>query len=190
MIAKCPPSTITKVFHERAFPYIGKPALAYFAYLGILFQHRHLTSNATNQGTDMWRSLLRLLLSILLISLFIWQLRLVDWSDGILALYFNKTFVPCGGSAFLLCSFAEPLFEHLGLMNRDYGQKYCVYVHEDTQDRGSSYVNGPTALNKEYFGATSGTARYLKRLRGTREAIVEAAEPLIQNQQPRAYKAA
>jgi len=35
LVRKCPPQTIVKVFHERAFPYIGGPALSYFAYLGI-----------------------------------------------------------------------------------------------------------------------------------------------------------
>lgn len=48
LIAKCPAHTITKVFDERAFPYIGKTALGYGAYLGILFHHRFLTSNTTN----------------------------------------------------------------------------------------------------------------------------------------------
>jgi hypothetical protein len=43
LIRKCPPKTIAKVFHERAFPYIGKTALAYGAYLGILVQHRYFT---------------------------------------------------------------------------------------------------------------------------------------------------
>ena len=40
IVRKCSPSTIEKVFHERAFPYIGKPSLTYFAYLGVLTQHR------------------------------------------------------------------------------------------------------------------------------------------------------
>jgi len=74
LTAKCPPHTIARVFHERAFPYIGKTALGYFAYLGILTHHKLLTSNTTNQGTDLWRSLVRLGLSALLCSLFLWQL--------------------------------------------------------------------------------------------------------------------
>jgi len=131
LLRKCPPDITVKVFHERAFPYIGKPALSYFAYLGILCHHRYLTSNATNQGVDLWRSLIRLGLSVLIALTFLWQLRLADWSESIFILYFNKTFLPAGGSAFILSSFAEPLFEHLGLMNRSYGKnKYCVFVHE------------------------------------------------------------
>jgi hypothetical protein len=74
LIAKCPPSTIEKVFHERAFPYIGKTALGYFSYLGILFHHRYLTSNTTNQGVDLLKSLARLLLSLLIAFPAIWQL--------------------------------------------------------------------------------------------------------------------
>lgn len=34
---KCPPFTIERLFHERAFPYIGNTSLGYGAYLGILF---------------------------------------------------------------------------------------------------------------------------------------------------------
>ena len=136
LLRKCPPHTIVKVFHQRAFPYIGNTALAYCAYLGMLFHHRYLTSNATNQSVDLWRSLLRLALSALLSFLFIWQLRFVDWSEGIIPLYFNKTVVPIGGAAFVLCSFAEPLFEHMGLMNRNYGKhRYCVFVHEVSSEK-------------------------------------------------------
>lgn len=51
----------------------------------------------------------------------------------------NKTVVPCGGGAFILCSFAEPLFEHMNLLNRDYTtRKYCVFVHEATVERGTA----------------------------------------------------
>lgn len=48
LMAHCPPDTKDKVFHERAFPYIGKTALGYFAYLGTLVHHKWLTSNTTN----------------------------------------------------------------------------------------------------------------------------------------------
>lgn len=125
------------MFHERAFPYIGKTALGYFAYLGILVHHYVLTSNTTNQNTDLWRSLVRLALSVFLISPFLWQLQLVDWSQSLFLLYLNKTVVPCGGGAFILYSFAEPLFEHMNLLNRDYSsRKYCVFVHhEDLEDK-------------------------------------------------------
>jgi len=139
LTAKCPPHTIARVFHERAFPYIGKTALGYFAYLGILTHHKLLTSNTTNQGTDLWRSLVRLGLSALLCSLFLWQLQFVDWSYPLFTLYLNKTVIPCGFSAFLLCSFMETLFEHMNLLNRDYSsskQKYCIFVHQHSEGRG------------------------------------------------------
>lgn len=129
LIAKCPPDTIEKVFHERAFPYIGKTALGYFAYLGILCHHSFLTSNTTNQGVDLWKSLLRLFISLVFIFPALWQLKFVTWQHSIYLLYLNKTFLPCGYATWILCSFAEPLFEHLNLMNRDYAQRYCVFVH-------------------------------------------------------------
>lgn len=72
LIAKCPPDTITKVFHERAFPYIGKTALGYLAYLGILVHHKYLTSNSTNQRTDLWKSIVRLCLTVVILSPFLW----------------------------------------------------------------------------------------------------------------------
>jgi hypothetical protein len=45
---KCPPYILEKAFDERAFPYIGKTALGLGAYLGVLFQHKFLTSNTNN----------------------------------------------------------------------------------------------------------------------------------------------
>ncbi len=48
MTGRCPPFTIVKVFHERAFPYFGKTALGFGAYMGVLVHHRLLTSNTTN----------------------------------------------------------------------------------------------------------------------------------------------
>lgn len=131
MAARCPPFTLTKVFHQRAFPFFGKQALALGAYLGILVHHSILTSNTTNQGTELWKSLSRLAISGLVVYFFVWQLRFVDQSNSIYLLYLNKTFVPCGGAAFLLCSFLEPLFEHLKLLQRDYSRKYCVFIHDD-----------------------------------------------------------
>jgi hypothetical protein len=77
----------------------------------------------------MWKSILRLLISYLIISVFLWQLNFVDWYADIVTLYFNKTFIPCFGAAFILCSFADYMFEILGLLQRDYSNKYCVYVH-------------------------------------------------------------
>jgi hypothetical protein len=37
LVAKCPSWILDKMFDERAFPYIGKTALGFGAYLGILF---------------------------------------------------------------------------------------------------------------------------------------------------------
>ena len=144
LIAKCPEDAYVKVFHQRAFPYIGKTAPGFCAYLGILFHHRFLTSNTTSQETELWRSLVRLAISCGVCYLFIWQLQFVDWSENIFSLYLNKTVIPCGGAAFLLCSFAETLFEHLGLMNRDYSRKYCVFVHEEIM---THKVKGPRWVN-------------------------------------------
>lgn len=58
----------------------------------------------------------------------------MDWTQSIYLLYFNKTVVPCGGAAFLLCSFAEPLYEHMGLMEHDATRKYCVFIHEERSE--------------------------------------------------------
>ena len=137
-MALCPPDAYVKVFHDRAFPYIGKPALGFCAYLGILMHHRYLTSNSTNQDTEMWRSLLRLAITGLICWVFVLQLQFVDWSQNIILLYFNKTVIPCGCTAFLLCSFTETLFEHMGLLNRDYQHKYCVFIHEVSEYEGSN----------------------------------------------------
>lgn len=119
-----------KVFGERAFPYIGKTTLGYCAYLGILFQHKFLTSNTTN-NTEVWKSVVRFLLGTLVVWLFVKQLELVGWHQGIISLYFNKTVVPCGGGAFFFCSIADSIYEHLGLLNRDFSKRYCVYVNTD-----------------------------------------------------------
>ena len=78
MVARCPNFTLTKVFHQRAFPFFGKQALGLGAYLGILVHHSILTSNTTNQGTELWKSLSRLAISGLVVYFFVWQLRFVD----------------------------------------------------------------------------------------------------------------
>jgi len=53
------------------------------------------------------KSLPRLGLSYIIVWLFIKQLDLVDWHANIWALYFNKTFIPCGGTAFILCALGD-----------------------------------------------------------------------------------
>lgn len=69
----CPPHvTQTKVFHERAFPYIGKTALSYFAYLGILVHHKVLLSNTSNYNSPLWKSLMRLAIAYMICWVFIW----------------------------------------------------------------------------------------------------------------------
>ena len=130
LLSKCPAQTITKVFHERAFPYIGKTTLAFGAYIGILIQHRFFTTNCTNK-TEFWKSLIRFAFTYLICWVFLWQLQFVDWSQDIISLYFNKTVIPCGGAAFLLCSVTDCAFEQMGLLNRDFSKKYCVYVHQE-----------------------------------------------------------
>ena len=135
---KCPPYILDKAFDDRAFPYIGKPALGFGAYLGVLFQHRFLTSNTNNQ-TEMWKSFIRLGISLLVVWVFVKQLELVKWTtDSLLLLYLNKTVVPCFGAAFLLCAIFDCIFEYMGLLNRDYpksgvsfNKQYCVYFHGD-----------------------------------------------------------
>ena len=118
--------------------------------------HKWLTSNTTNQNTDLWRSIVRLCLSVLLLTPFLWQLELVDWTQSIFLLYLNKTVIPCGGSAFVLCSFAEPLFEHMNLLNRDYtARKYCVFVHnpDELEERKMQSYRGLKSGGKlEYAG--------------------------------------
>ena len=66
----------------------------------------------------------------------------MDWSDGLTALYFNKTVIPCGGAAFLLCSMGDALFEQIGLLSRDYSKKYCVFLHNEYNGRNSEMVSG------------------------------------------------
>ncbi len=124
-------SKIPKTFHDAAFPYIGKTALGLFAYLGVLLQHRHFTSSTSNE-TELWKSLCRLVLSLGVIWIFVKQLELVTWDQNVVALYFNKTFVPCGGAAFVLCSVMDSVFEFLYLQSRDeYGKSYCVFIREE-----------------------------------------------------------
>ena len=53
----------------------------------------------------------------------------MTWNDGIYLLLFNKTVIPCGGCAFLLCAFGDIIFEKMGLMNSNYSPKFSVYVH-------------------------------------------------------------
>ena len=49
-----------------------------------------------------------------------------------MALYFNKTFVPCGGAAFILCSMMDSVYEFLFLQSREqYGKSYCVFIRDD-----------------------------------------------------------
>ena len=125
---KCPPFTLEKIFHERAFPYIGNPSLAYGCYLGILFQHRFLTSNCTNQ-TELWKYAARLLVAGFVAYIFVWQLKLVSWLQNIYILYINKTIVPCGICAFIFAGFLDSLMEVLGLLERSYVKGYCVFVY-------------------------------------------------------------
>ncbi len=134
---KCPAFKTAHIFHDAAFPYIGKPALGFFAYLGVLVQHKYFTSNMTNE-TETWKSLIRLLLSYCVVWVFLKQLEFVTWDANIVALYFNKTFIPCGGAAFVLCSLGDSVFEQIGLLNREYGKKYCVYIHEDEDGLSNS----------------------------------------------------
>lgn len=75
----------------------------------------------TNEKTDLWKSLARLAVSYSIVLIFLKQLELVTWDANIMVLYFNKTFIPCGGAAFILCSLGDSVFEQLGLMERDYG---------------------------------------------------------------------
>lgn len=79
LIRKCPGAISAKIFHEAAFPYIGKTALGYFAYIGVLVKHRYFTSNATNE-TEIWKSLVRLVLTYIIVWVFLKQLELVDWT--------------------------------------------------------------------------------------------------------------
>lgn len=106
LLRKCPGEVTAKIFHEAAFPYIGKTALGFFGYLGVLTHHKFFTSNASNE-TSLKLSLARLGLSYIVVWVFIKQLELVDWHASIWALYFNKTFIPCGGAAFILCALGD-----------------------------------------------------------------------------------
>lgn len=100
--------------------------------MGILFQHKFLTSNMTNQ-TPFWKSLLRLGITYLIVSIFLYQLSLVSWLEGIVKLYFNKTIIPCGFCAFILTGIIDSLFEYLGLLNRSSPNEYCSYIHSSVQ---------------------------------------------------------
>ena len=91
---------------------------------------------------------MRLAIAGLIVYFFVWQLRFVDWSMSIYLLYLNKTFVPCGLGAFLLCSFLEPLFEHLHLLHRDYSRKYCVFIHDTQNDKTESLL--PVSTRKGF----------------------------------------
>ena len=91
---------------------------------------------------------MRLAIAGLIVYFFVWQLRFVDWSMSIYLLYLNKTFVPCGLGAFLLCSFLEPLFEHLHLLHRDYSRKYCVFIHDIQNDKTESLL--PVSTRKGF----------------------------------------
>lgn len=76
-----------------------------------------------------------------------------------MALYFNKTFVPVGGAAFILCSMMDSIFEMLGLLNSLSGTKtYCVYVYEneveDEDDDDESSDSGYTT-NRESLLSTN-----------------------------------
>jgi hypothetical protein len=49
LLRKCPGEVTAKIFHEAAFPYIGKTALGFFGYLGVLVHHKFFTSNGSNE---------------------------------------------------------------------------------------------------------------------------------------------
>eukprot|EP00347_Sterkiella_histriomuscorum_P023975 403332739 len=141
VMKKCSGQATLKIFHEAAFPYIGKTALGFFAYLGILVQHKFFTSNATNE-TELWRSILRFILSyVCVVWFFIKQLELVTWDQSIWLLYFNKTFIPCGGAAFILCALGDSVFEQIALMKRDSRRKYCIYLHEREEYESDHNLN-------------------------------------------------
>ncbi len=129
---------MAKLFHDAAFPYIGKPALGLFAYLGVLVQHKFFTSSVSNH-TPFWKSIARLMIALGVVWIFTKQLEFVTWDQNVVALYFNKTFVPCGGAAFVLCSMTDSIFELLGLLNKeDSAKRYCVYINDNELEGNDS----------------------------------------------------
>ena len=96
-----------------------------------MFQHRFLTSNTTNE-TELWKSVCRLIITAIVVKVFLKELELTDWYDGLVALYFSKVVIPVGGAAFVLCGVTDAFFEFIGLLNKDFSKKYVSYIHTDT----------------------------------------------------------
>lgn len=83
----------------------------------------------------------------------------MDWTHNIVLLYFNKTVVPCGGAAFILCAVFDGVCEIFGLLNRDYSKKYCVFTHSEkrlrecglSNDKNESLLSGKSNSIKKVF---------------------------------------
>ena len=146
LLQVCPKYENAPVFHTKSFPYIGNTTFAFFAYMGLLFQHKFLTSNMSN-NTEIWKAIIRMIIVYLIIYFFKLEANFSSEDANILIKYFLDVFIPVGIGAFLFTAFIDSIFEFASLLNstRSLDKKskyYCVFVHED--DSNEHFVDPKT----------------------------------------------
>ena len=129
---KCPGSTKEFILEERAIVFIGSTSLAFGGYLGVLFQHKFLTSNVSNK-TDILKSVIRLIGCCGIVWVIFRIPTFVSWTNSnLFKVYLTQSLLPCFLSSFVILGITDMVFELVGLLNRDFSKNYCIFFHSDT----------------------------------------------------------